>query len=257
MDLQLTPSNLNLTSRLVRITSAGATPTEQVLDSQTLWHYLVPSVDRNEYRYSGTTPDPAPPLLSPSPYSNNSTCFVRQLSGRSYTNPAFELEIFISEPQGVPSVSYSVGTQGSDIISSVNMAGARLVVPHQLVPAQTVYVTVQASNAVTEPSIGQCVMVVYDRSPPLARVEPIRSLTSRPDEFQVLLSLFDEFGLEDIQYVAMGTVAGKNGNDISDWQPINATLLINTPPSGTGEELYAFPRVRQQHIYSRFSKVKG
>ena len=40
MDLQLTPSNLNLTSRLVRITSAGAN-TEQVLDSQTLWHYLV------------------------------------------------------------------------------------------------------------------------------------------------------------------------------------------------------------------------
>ena len=255
MDLQLTPSNLNLTSRLVRITSAGPIPTEQVLDSQTLWHYLVPNVDRNEYQYAGTTPDPAPPVLAPSPYSNNSTCFVRQLSGRSYSNPAFELEVFISEPQGVPSVSYRVGTyeQGDDIIKDMNIAGTRLVIPHQLVPAQSVFISVQASNPVTEASIGQCEMIVYDRSPPLARVEPIRSFTSRSDQFQVLLSLFDEFGLEDVQYVAMGTVAGENGNDIVDWQAINATQLINTPPvGGAGEDLYAFPRVCQIHSHFKF-----
>lgn len=242
MDLKLVPSNLNLTSRLVRITSTGTTPTEEVIDSQILWQYLVPSVNRNEYRYAGTTPDPSLPSLLPLPYSDSASCFVRQLSGRSYANPAFELEIYLSEPQGIPNISYRVGTyeHGDDVINDVEIAGARVVVPHSLIPAQQVYVTVEVTNQIPGSSVGECAMPVYDRSPPLARVVPIRPLTSRPDQFEVLLSLFDEYGLEDIQYIAMGAVAGEHGNDIADWQAINVTHLINTPPAS---DPYAFSRV--------------
>lgn len=85
-------------------------------------------------------------------------------------------------------------------------------------------------------------MPVYDRSPPLGRIEPIKTLTSNPSEFVVLLTLFDEFGLEDMQQVAIGTVPGQQGTDIADWQPVS-TSDINTLPSGGGLSLYSFPRV--------------
>lgn len=244
MDFQLTPSNLNLTTKLAQITSAGVTPTEDILDSQILWQYLIPSVDRNEFRYEGTTVDPTPPSFKRLLYSNSTTCHVRQLSGRSYTTPAFELEFLLSEPQGVPNISYRVGTykEGRDVIDEIEMAGERLVIPHALLPAQEMHVTIVATNQNSESMVGSCSMPVYDRSPPLARIQPIKTHTSNPNEFVVLLTLFDEFGLEDMQQVAIGTVAGQQGTDIVDWQPVN-TADINTPPTGGALDLYSFPRV--------------
>ena len=222
MDLELNPSNLNLTSKLIQVTSAGATPTEDVLDSQILWQYTIPSVNRNEFIYEGTTMDTTPTLFNPLQYSNTSDCHVRQLSGRRYGNAAFEVEVTLSEPQGIPNLSYQIGSYegGSDVIPATEILGERIVVPHPLLPAQEIFITMEATNPNSVSTVAQCSLRVYDRSPPLGRVDPIERFTSNPNKFVVLLSLFDEFGLEDTQHVAVGTVAGEEGTDIMDWQSI-------------------------------------
>lgn len=247
MDLQLNQGVLNLTSQLIQVAGAGEFASEDILDSQLLWNYSVPLVDRNEFYYEGLTPDITAPQLISYPYSKDEDCLVRQLVGLNTKAPAFEVEFIVEEPECKPTFFYKAGSHefGDDIIPQTEIEGLRLVISHNLLPARGIFITLSAKNCNGLEVIGTCIIPVYDRSPPLAVVTPISPVVSNPNNFVALVSLFDEYGLEDVQEIAIGTVAGEKGDDIVPWKSLSLSL-ITTKPSGSGLELYSFPRVSNE-----------
>ena len=248
MDIVLAPSTLNLTTQLIRLTGAGEFADQEVLETQTLWEYSIPPLNRDEFYYEGRLADITAPLFVPLSYASadQSDCFVRQLPGRPYGNPAFELEFGLSEPESVLNITYRAGNllNGGNVISETELGGSRIVVPHNLLPAQEVFFTVSATNLNNLQTLASCSLHVYDRSPPMARINPIRAVSSHPSKIRALVVLFDEFGLEDLQEIAIGTVPGGSGDDVLPWQPFNVTQ-IRTPPNMAGDvlNLFNFSRV--------------
>lgn len=243
MDVVLAPTSLILTSQLVQTTGAGEFAGQETLEVQTLWEYSIPPLNRDEFYYEGALLDDTPPGFIPLSYvgTDQSDCFVRQLPGRQYSNPAFELEFEVVEWQSVVNITYKVGSfeMGGNIIPETELGGKRVVVPNELIPAHRIFFTVLATNLNGGQSIASCQLPVFDRSPPMARITPVRSISSHPSKIQALVVLFDEFGLEDSLEIAMGTVPGEYGNDTLPWRPFN-TALIYTPPAGNA---FSFSRV--------------
>ena len=208
MDLVLNSTNMSLTSQLVQVTGAGEFAGEEILDSKVLWSYEVPHVDRNEFIYEGTYSDETPPTFTPLSYANGSSCIIRQLANRDYDDSAFEIEYSLEEPQSHVDVTYRVGYHDYDdrVISETRLQGSRVVVPHS-VPTQhqPLVLTLSAVNSNNMESHTYCTVAVYDQSPPLARITPISTVSSHPQEFKVLLTLFDEYGLSGVQQIAVGT----------------------------------------------------
>ena len=248
MDLVLSPTSLSLTAQLVQVTGAGEFATEEVLQTDTLWYYSIPSFNRDEFYYQGYLADDSPPEFTPLPYSEFD-CYVRQLPVGEFQTPLFEVEFSVAEPQGHISTAYQVGTapRTNDIIGISEIAGSRVVVPHRLIPASDIHVTVIATNLNGEESFATCSLPsYYDRSPPLARINPIRPTSSHPSKITALFTLFDEYGLDMPIQVAIGTVPGDYGNDIMDWLDFDLSA-ISTPPANDGDPLsqFSFKRVRK------------
>ena len=246
MDLVLSPTSLSLTSQLAQTTGAGEFLTEEILQTDTLWYYSIPPLNRDEFYYQGSLVDESPPQFTTPPYSN-AGCYVSQLALGDFSRPLLEVEFELSEPQGLSSTAYQVGSfsKGDDIIGKSKIAGNRIVIPHQLIPASPIHVTVVATNLNGQESLATCSLPsYYDRSPPLARITPIRSVSSHPSKISALFALFDEFGLGMPLEVAIGTVPGDYGNDVMDWVNFNLSA-ITTPPDDNEEalNLFSFKRV--------------
>ena len=246
MDLVLAPTSLSLTAQLAQTTGAGEFATEEILQTDTLWNYNVPSFNRDEFYYRGSLADESPPEFVRLPYSD-SDCYVRQLPVQDHQNTLFELEFSLTEPQGELSTTYQLGTapRNDDIIGASAISGRRIVVPHWLIPASPIHVTVVVTNLGGEQSLASCSLPSFDRSSPLARITPIRPRSSHPHKISALFTLFDEFGLDTPIQVAIGTVPGDYGSDIMDW--VNFDLsAISIPPTDDGEPLaqFSFKRVR-------------
>ena len=241
MNLLINPTTVSLNSKLI--------DNGEILDNQRHWSFSIALINQTEFSYEGNYSDPTHPLFNSPSYYNGGMCYVKQLSGRKYSNPAFELEYSIDETESAIDISYQVGTfeVGSDVIPKTKIKGERIVVPHFLLPAQKLHFTVSATNKNSNTSIGTCALSVYDRSLPLARITPISTFTSNPNKFIILVSLFDESPLTNVQEIALGSTSGEEGNDIVDWQVLN-TSSINTPPPGSELGLYAFPRVSIKFI---------
>ena len=259
MDLVLAPSALTLTSQLVQLTGAGDFAGQEVLETQTLWRYSIPPLNRDEFYYDGTLSDVSPPQFVPLPYaeSNQSDCFVRQLPGRQYSNPAFELEYEIMERESVVNMTYRVGDflTGENVISGTELGGKRFVISAELLLGTELFFTVSATNQNGLRSLASCLLPVYDHSPPTARINPIRPISSHPSMIKALVSLFDEAGFDDSLEIAVGTVPGEYGNDVLSWQPFDVAQ-INTPPAEDGDvmNLFSFPRVSYTCVPNQFEE---
>ena len=255
MDLVLHPTALNLTTQLVQRVGVGDLAIEELLESEILWSYEIPDVNQeDEFYYIGTYKDATPPLFTPLLHSDGSECYVRQLSGRDYTNPAFELEFDITEEEGLSQVQFMVGTyeNGDNVFSTATMQGQRIVIPHNLLPDKDLTATVSAVNRNGLKSYVHCILTDYDLSPPQARVVPFSDTTSHPNKFEVLLVLFDEYGLTETMEVAVGTTAGEEGSDLLDWTTLD-TNLINQVPS---DEKFSFARVSDLNAVVMFGVVE-
>ena len=251
MDIVLAPSTLNLTTQLIQLTGAGEFADQEVLETQTLWEYSIPPLNRDEFYYEGRLADVTAPLFVPLSYASadQSDCFVRQLPGRPYGNPAFELEFDLSEPESVLNITYRAGNliNGGNVISETELGGSRVVVPHNLLPAQEVFFTVSATNLNNLQMLASCSLHVYDRSPPMARINPVRAVSSHPAKIRALVVLFDEFRLDTLHEIAIGTVPGGSGDDVLPWQPFNVTQIY-MPPDMAGDvlNLFSFSRVSRK-----------
>ena len=232
----------------MQLTGAGEFADQEILETETLWRYSIPPLNRDEFYYDGILSDVSPPQFIPLPYaeSNQSNCFVRQLPGRQYGNPAFELEYGIAERESVVNVTYRVGDllSGENVVSETELGGNRIVVPADLLSTTELFFTVSATNRNGLRTLASCLLPVYDHSPPTARITPIRPISSHPSMIKALVSLFDEFGFDDSLEIAIGTVPGEYGDDVLPWQPFDVAQ-INVPPAEDGDvsNLFSFPRV--------------
>ena len=245
MDLVLSPTSLSLTAQLAQTTGAGEFATEEILQTDTLWYYSIPSFNRDEFYYKGSLVDESPPNFTPLPYYD-SDCYVRQLPVGDFQNPLFEIEFTVMEPQGFITTSYQLGTapRTNDIIEISEISGRRIVVPHRLVPASPIHVTVVATNLNGDESFAMCSLPSYDRSPPLARINPIRLHSSHPSKISALFTLFDEFGLDTPIQVAIGTVPGDYGSNVMDWSDFDLSGIFTPPTSDGNLTQFSFKRVR-------------
>ena len=261
MDIVLVPSTLNLTSRLSRLTPGG-TGGAELLQTNTEWSYSIPPLNRDEFSFEGTLVDSTPPTLTtPLPnfgsLDSNRGCFVRQLPERDYENPALEVLFDAIDAESVVDLTLEVGTfeNADDVITGINLGAGKggggavggVTIYNGLVPAVELFFTVTATNQNGLRTSGGCGFPeshAYDRSPPLARINPIATVSSHPTQIRALLVLFDEFGLSEVQELAVGRVRGQQGTDALPWQPFN-TSLINTPPADNGNVMtrYSFGRV--------------
>ena len=248
MDLTLAPTLLALTTQLVQLTGAGDFAGQEILTSSTLWEYSIPSVHRNEYDYEGLLVDPSPPTFAPLTYDPQQLgCYLRQIPGRPYNSPAFELEFNLTDPQSLLGVAFSVGSADGtgDYIPTTVLGGMRVFVPWHVAPATQFHVTVAAVNLNGLEGVAKCSLPTFDSSPPLARINPIRLLSGHPTKIETLLVLFDEYGLSDTQQVAIGTVPGAYGSDVMPWTSFNTSIIANHQLGlGTSAlNLFSFSRV--------------
>ncbi len=232
MDIILVPSTLTLTSRLFRLTSGGGggTAEEELLQTNTEWNYSIPPLHRDEFAFQGALVDSTPPTLAtPLPNFDNDPqnrgCFVRQLPGE---NPAFEVFFEALDRESIVNLTLMVGTFKNtyDVITEISlgagkgggMAGGGVTIYNELRPAVDLFFTISATNLNGLGASGGCRFVeghFYDRSPPLARVNPIAEVSSHPTCVQALIVLFDEFGLaREGQELAVGRVRGREGADV-------------------------------------------
>ena len=181
--------------------------------------------------------------------SDQSYCFVQQLPGRHYDNPAFEVILYVIDGESKLNLTIGVGTSSNfdDILSFTNFRGQTLTLFHGLRPGIGLFFTIIATNGNGLQSYAICAFTgghFYNRSPPQARINPIRTISSHPSQIRVLLSLFDESDLEEVQEVAIGIVPGGKGCEMLAWTPFNVSL-IETPPVESGDILdqFSFSRV--------------
>lgn len=253
MDIVLAPSSLTLTSQLFQRTTGGLEEPE-LLQTNVEWEYSIPPLHRDEFYFQGTLQDLTPPVFTP--LGGQEPCFVRQLPGRPYSNPAFEVLYDVSDEQSMLSVMLGVGTYEHtyDILPSTELGGNNgLTVYDSLQPAEHLFFTVSATNQNGLSSLATCFLPgghFYDRSPPLGRINPIGAVSSHPDTIQALVALFDEFGLTDVQEIAIGRLRGPSGTEILPWTPFNASLISTRPPTSDGNvmELYSFGRVSNTYL---------
>lgn len=260
MDVILVPSALNLTSRLFRLTTGGSGDPE-LLQTSVEWAYTIPPLNRDEFYYRGLLADDTPPLYTPLGIeSADRDCYVRQLPGRAYDNPAFEVLFDVRDRESPLNLTLGVGTyeHSNDVLPSIELGGGgALTVYHDLIPARNLFFTITATNQNGLSSFASCSFVdghFYDRSPSLGRVNPIGRVTSHPSMIQALVVLFDEVGLDGVQEVAIGRLRGVAGSDVLPWTPFNDSL-INTPP-GDEEDImqsYSFGRVSKLEL--KFEQV--
>lgn len=248
MDIILVPSTLNLTSRLFRLTT-GASSQPELLQTNTEWSYSIPPLHRDEFYYRGTLADQTPPSFT-ALSSFGPLCFVQQLPWRPHSNPAFEMLFDVRDRESVLNLSLSVGTSGhaDDVFPSIEIGGTGAIsIFHTLLPAINLFFTITATNQNGLQSFATCSLPrdhFYDRSPPLGRITPIRSVSSHPSMMRALIVLFDEFGFADVQEIAIGRLRGKSGSDVLAWTPFNATLIFTRPVhDGNIMDLYSFGRV--------------
>ena len=223
MDLVLAHSDVRLTTDLIQQTGVGNLTDEEILSSQTLWQYYIPPVDRNEYFYSSVTNDESPPEFS------DNGCYVRQLPWHHHGYPAFELKYSVGDPESVLNVTLYISSldAGAQLLDPMQLRGNLLVGPYELTGGERIQFKLVAQNSQGSSAFATCELQAYDRSPPLARINPRYILSAHPSQMEVMVALFDEFGLEAIQDFAVGTVAGKRGHNVLDWQPFSTDLIKN------------------------------
>lgn len=248
MNLKLTPSLLNLTAGLIRQTGAGAFADLEVLDSQVLWQYSVPPVQREQYMYNGLTEDKTAPIFGKLSYDDNTltpSCFVRQLPYRLYNQPAFEVEVDLQDCEDYLNTTFRVGTHldGDDVFQTHTFSGQRIIVPNSLETGKRLFVTVEAGNSMGLQSIARCRLLTYDTSPPMARINARSLFSSHPFQLESLVVLFDEYGLKDMYEIAIATSPG-DYNNIMEWEKFSTSLINTPPPTPSGNlSLFSEPRV--------------
>lgn len=248
MDLTLVPTNLLLTSKTIRDTVSE----KRTVYSKDLWSYQTPALDRNMFVYTNQRRDSSPPLVSslfddnPESQMDTNLCYVRQLPGRHYRDPAYEVAVSASDDISSVKTSYFVGTipGESDALTERTIRGSSVSVPGSLLNGVKLYVTVIAENLEGMKSYGTCELPSYDITPPTGWILPSYVLTSHPSYLSVTIMVTDDSPLQETQLVAVGLGAGQFGDQQLVWSDF-LTKLFSTEPDVSVDPLkgFGYPQV--------------
>jgi hypothetical protein len=243
MDLTLVPTNLLLTTKTIR----DAVSEKRTVYSKDLWSYQTPALDRNMFDYTNHHHDLSPPNVdsifsdNPEEQTDKNICYVRQLPGRSFRDPAYEIAVSVSDDISSVKMSYFIGTiaGGNDALEERLIRGSMVTVPGSLINGVWLYFTFVAENLQGVKSYGTCEIPSYDITPPTGWILPPYHLSSHPSFLSAVAMVTDDSPLQDSQLVAVGLGAGHYGDQQLAWSSL-ATSQFSTEPDTSLDPLKGF-----------------
>ncbi|XP_077992165.1 uncharacterized protein LOC144446291 [Glandiceps talaboti] len=217
----------------------------KVLINKVLWEYTTPMISGTLLDIGDLEPDNTPPVFKPfveSPFDLfseegggaagfkrrhaigerdiviNQGCTVRQLEGRDYTDPAFELELAVEDDRSEVDLSFCVGTYkgGCDILKDQPMGGFSTIVSQVLRGGVPFYFTVTAVNSAKVTTKATCEIPTYDVTLPGGRVTPDFRSTSHPSILKASAVALDDSVISQREE-AVGFGLDVLGYQVSDW----------------------------------------
>ena len=249
MDLTLVPTKLLLTTKTIR----DAVSEKRTVYSKDLWSYQTPALDRNMFIYTNQHHDSSPPNVysifadNPKEHMGRNMCYVRQLPGRSFRDPAYEIAVSASDDISSVKKSYFIGTIAgeSDALEERPIRGSLVTMPGSLFSGVRLYFTVVAENLQGTKSYGTCDLPSYDITPPTGWILPSYRLSSHPSYLSAVAMVTDDSPLQDTQLVAVGLGAGHYGDQQLAWSKL-VTSQFSTEPDTSLDPLkgFGYPQVR-------------
>nr|XP_006817933.1 PREDICTED: uncharacterized protein LOC100377080 [Saccoglossus kowalevskii] len=113
----------------------------------------------------------------------NQGCFVHQVEGRDYTDPAYELELSVEDDKSEVDMTFCIGTYkgGCDVLKDESMGGFSTVFEQVLRGGVPLYYTISAKNSAGAVAKATCELPTYDVTLPGGRVVPDFLSTSHPN----------------------------------------------------------------------------
>ena len=230
MDLVLTPIRLEL----VAFAELRLIFTTVTVFEGTLWHYKAPTIKRNIFTKHKRDEDVSPPDIQPNTINKRKKreghrgCIVQQISGRSFYDTAFKLEMHAQDSVSDVKLFYAIGTYrgGTDVVDWTVMGGSTLLVPVKLPGGIPLYWTVKAKNSQGLEATTQCSLDTFDSTIPDGRVEHAYKCSSHPNKLIASVIVFDDSPLMDTHHKAVGFSTGKFGSQFVDWEEINLSHSV-------------------------------
>jgi hypothetical protein len=193
-----------------------------------LWEYAVPSIRKNIFNKKKRDDDPSPPEILPNTInerrkrSGTRGCFVQQVFGRPFYDPAFRIEMHAQDEVSEVKLFYAIGTHrgGTNVVDWTDMGGNSLMVPSKLPGGIPLYWSVKAQNSQGLSLISQCFLITYDSTLPDGRVEHPYKFSSHPNKIIASVVAFDDSPLVETHYKAVGFSPGQSGSQFEDWQEL-------------------------------------
>ena len=181
VDLQIIPLSITISFFLSLEINLFFFTISKVLIDKEIFSWTAPAILINLLDVSNVDEDSSPPLFSPVEEPDGARrrraagapCAVSQVIGRDYTDPAFLLQIFVSDDRSQVELSYSVGTYsgGDDVVKDDRMNGNSVLIARQLIHSIPLYWTARASNSQGVSAASQCSLETYDTTLPIGRVD--------------------------------------------------------------------------------------
>ncbi|XP_070572594.1 uncharacterized protein [Ptychodera flava] len=289
MDMNLVPLRLELRALLIfelKIKIGWVKiHIRKVLINKLLWEYTTPMISGNLMDIGDLEPDNTPPVFQPI-FKNpidlfsedgaaaagkraiqvrdttaNPGCIVRQLEGRDYTDPAFELSLAVEDDRSEVDMTFCVGTykDGCDILRDQPMGGASTIVSQTLRGGVPLYFTITAVNSASATSKATCGLPTYDVTLPGGRVTADFKSTSNPNVLKASSVALDDSVITQREE-AVGFGQSIFGDQVFDWTEFDLDknshdVNVGNDPLGTKSlEYFAAPRLGRLRSVSHHTR---
>ncbi|CAH1794764.1 unnamed protein product [Owenia fusiformis] len=240
MDLELIPLRLVLDVGLFMSIPVPFEMMDITIFRINLWEYTTPSIKKNIFQHNDPKPDDTPPDFSFYTVDQDESlvakraattvkCSVKQLAGRDFTEPAFQLAVAVYDDVSQVDTHYCVGTYlgGCNLVPTEPMGGFSTVVSRRLTSGIPLYYLIIAKNSQGGSSSIECELPTYDMTLPTGRVIPDFRSTSYPHALRASAKAIDDSPL-DRQALAVGYGQGQWGDQLIPWHvvTVNKTATI-------------------------------
>ncbi|XP_070573688.1 uncharacterized protein [Ptychodera flava] len=188
-------------------------------------------------------------------------CYVKQIEGRDYTDPAFELTLAVEDDRSEVEMTFCVGTfkGGCDIMRNEPMGGPSVIVAKILRGGVPLYFTVTAVNSAKASTKTVCQISTYDSTLPAGRVTPDFLSTSHPNILRASSLALDDSPILHRQE-AIGFGESIFGDQVFPWTDFDLDknaheVEIGDDPLGTKSlEYFAAPRLGRLRSVSHHTR---
>lgn len=206
MDLEMVPLAFKLSAFCqVGIKIFGKKITKTIFKA-VLWEWSMAPIVKNIFDlHTPEKDDSAPAFEAPATDPSrapvgtpSATCEVSQIAGRDHTDPAFKLEVFVSDDKSNITTTYSIGrsVNGDDVESDVEMGGMAIIEATTSLPdGIPLFFTVKAKNTDGGSSSVKCKLDNYDVTLPSGRFLADYEMSSNPATIAGALVVTDQTAL--------------------------------------------------------------